>query len=79
MIRRAFLGSALSAVAFGPSAAQSLTATTQSSVAQAPPEPLVWPITTKLQPGIRSFVGHTDTVARRDRPDRNAAKLGDLH
>src|SRR5450631_1275110 len=62
MIRRAFLGSALSAAAFGPSAAQSLTATTQNAVAQAPPEPLVWPITTKLQPGIRSFVGHTNTV-----------------
>jgi hypothetical protein len=62
MIRRAFLGSALSAVAFGPSAAQSLTATTQNAVAHAPPEPLVWPITTKLQPGIRSFVGHADTV-----------------
>jgi hypothetical protein len=39
-----------------------LTATPQNSVAQAPPEPLVWPIATKLQPGIRSFVGHTDTV-----------------
>lgn len=25
-------------------------------------EPLVWPVVTKLQPGIRSFTGHTDTV-----------------
>ncbi len=29
---------------------------------QTPPEPLVWPIVTKLQPGIRSLAGHTDTV-----------------
>src|SRR5258708_27604205 len=25
-------------------------------------EPLVWPVVTKLQPGVRSFAGHTDTV-----------------
>jgi hypothetical protein len=62
MIRRAFLGTALGAVAFGPSKAQSLTAAAQNAVAQAPPAPLVWPIVTKLQPGIRSFVGHADTV-----------------
>jgi hypothetical protein len=26
------------------------------------PEPLVWPVATKPQPGLRSFAGHTDTV-----------------
>jgi len=26
------------------------------------PEPLVWPVVTKLPPDIRSFAGHTDTV-----------------
>src|SRR5262249_22575351 len=25
-------------------------------------EPLVWPVVTKLPPGVRSFAGHTDTV-----------------
>src|SRR5437588_785386 len=30
--------------------------------APSPLEPLVWPIVTKLPPGIRSFAGHTDTV-----------------
>jgi extracellular solute-binding protein len=62
MIRRAFLGGTLSAVAFSTCKAQSATATAQNAVVQALPEPLVWPIVTKLQPGIRSFVGHTDTV-----------------
>src|SRR5215468_9931601 len=62
MIRRAFLGGTLSAVAFSTCKAQSATATAQNAVVQAPPEPLVWPIVTKLQSGIRSFVGHTDTV-----------------
>jgi Bacterial extracellular solute-binding protein len=62
MIRRAFLGGTLSAVAFGPCQAQSATGSAQHAVAQAPPEPLVWPIVTTLQPGIRSFVGHADTV-----------------
>jgi Bacterial extracellular solute-binding protein len=62
MIRRAFLGSALGAVAFGPGKAQPLTATAENAVTQAPPEPLVWPVVTKLLPGIRSFVGHADTV-----------------
>jgi hypothetical protein len=27
-----------------------------------PPEPLVWPVVAKLQPSLRSFAGHTDTV-----------------
>jgi Bacterial extracellular solute-binding protein len=62
MIRRAFLGGALSAVTLGTRKAQSATITGQSVAAQILPEPLVWPVATKLQPGIRSFVGHTDTV-----------------
>jgi molybdate transport system substrate-binding protein len=62
MIRRAFLGGTLSAVALGTCKAQSVTTTAQNAVVQTPPEPLVWPIVTKLQPGIRVFVGHTDTV-----------------
>jgi hypothetical protein len=62
MIRRAFLGGTLSAVALGTCKAQSVTATAQNAAVQAPPEPLVWPIATKQQAGIRSFVGHADTV-----------------
>ena len=62
MKRRAFLGGTLSAVTFGACEAQSLTAVAQNPVARPQPEPLVWPIVTKLQPGIRSFVGHADTV-----------------
>jgi Bacterial extracellular solute-binding protein len=62
MIRRAFLGGTLSAVTFGTCKAQSVTATGQNAIVQARPEPLVWPIVTKLQPSIRSFSGHTDTV-----------------
>jgi hypothetical protein len=58
MKRRAFLGGILSVVGIGSSAAESNSAITQS----ASPEPLVWPVVTKLQPGIRSFAGHTDTV-----------------
>jgi hypothetical protein len=62
MKRRAFLGGTLSAVALGTCKAQSVTTTPQSVAVQPSPEALVWPIVTKLQPGIRSFVGHTDTV-----------------
>jgi hypothetical protein len=58
MKRRAFLGGILTVVGIGSSAAQPRSAITQS----ASPEPLVWPVVTKLQPGIRSFAGHTDTV-----------------
>jgi hypothetical protein len=57
MKRRAFLGGTLSVVTVGSCEAQSATA-----IAQNAPEPLVWPVVTKLQPGIRSFAGHTDTV-----------------
>jgi hypothetical protein len=62
MKRRAFLGTALSTVTLGTCRAQSATATAQNPVAKALPEPLVWPIVTKLPAGVRSFVGHTDTV-----------------
>jgi len=62
MKRRAFLGGTLSAVTVGSGKAQSATAIAQNAVIQAPPEPLVWPVVAKLQPGIRSFAGHTDTV-----------------
>ena len=60
MKRRAFLGGTLSAVTLETCKAQSATA--QNAVVQAPPEPLVWPIVTKLPAGVRSFVGHADTV-----------------
>ena len=59
MKRRVFLGSALSAVAL--SQAQAARAAEQKAVAQTS-EPLVWPVITRLQPGIRSFSGHTNTV-----------------
>lgn len=62
MKRRAFLGGTLSAVTFGTCKAQSLTAITQNPVTLTQPEPLVWPLVTKVQTGIRSFVGHADTV-----------------
>jgi hypothetical protein len=62
MKRRAFLGGTLSAVTLDTCKAQSATAIAQNAVAQAPPEPLVWPIVTKLPADVRSFVGHTDTV-----------------
>jgi hypothetical protein len=61
MIRRAFLGSTLGAIAFSRKA-ESVAAKAQNAVVQAPSDPLVWPIVTKLQPGIRSFDGHADTV-----------------
>jgi len=60
MKRRAFLGGTLSAVTVASAKAQSATA--QNSVVQTLPGPLVWPVVTKLQPGIRLFAGHTDTV-----------------
>ena len=57
--RRAFLGGALTAMSAGTLRAPSATA---QAVIPAPAEPLVWPVVTKLPPGIRSFAGHTDTV-----------------
>src|SRR5262245_33234152 len=62
MKRRMFLGGALSALGARGSKAQSTAPLSQHPVMQTPPEPLVWPVVTKLQPGIRSFAGHTDTV-----------------
>jgi len=62
MNRRAFLGSTLSAVALGTCKAQSATTTGQNGAVQTMPEPLVWPIVTRLPAGVPSFVGHADTV-----------------
>lgn len=62
MKRRALLGSALSSVALGTCKAQSATARAQHGAAEIIPEPLVWSIVTKLSAGVRSLVGHVDTV-----------------
>ena len=59
MKRRTFLGGALTAMGAGGFGAQSAAA---QAVIEKPAEPLVWPVVTKLPPGIRSFAGHTDTV-----------------
>src|SRR6266705_1743766 len=61
MKRRTFFGTALSAIAFGSEQADAATAVEKAPV-PTPLEPLVWPVVTKLPPGIRSFAGHTDTV-----------------
>ena len=60
--RRVFFGGALGAVAVGSQKAKVASAAEQNAAAQAPPRPLVWPVVTKPQPGIRSIAGHTDTV-----------------
>jgi hypothetical protein len=62
MKRRAFLGGTLGAATLLTCKAQSATAIAQHADLQALSEPLVWPVVTKLQPGVRSFVGHVDTV-----------------
>jgi hypothetical protein len=62
MKRRALLGATLGAATLVACKAQSATAIAQNAGVQAAPEPLVWPIVTKLPPGVRSFVGHADTV-----------------
>lgn len=59
--RRAVLGGSLTAVTLGTCGGQSAASTTQKTV-PVTSEPLVWPVVTKLQPGIRSLAGHTDTV-----------------
>jgi hypothetical protein len=59
--RRVFLNSALSAVVLGCQQTRTAGAAKQTT-GQASPGPLVWPIVTRLQPGIRSIAGHTDTV-----------------
>src|SRR6266478_4299588 len=60
--RRAFLSGTLSVVTIGPCTSPSRTATGENASTQRSPEPLVWPVVTKLEPGIRAFAGHTDTV-----------------
>jgi extracellular solute-binding protein len=55
MRRRALLGGAIGAAIAGRLSAP-------AAGAQAAPGPLVWPVVTKLPPGVRSFAGHTDTV-----------------
>lgn len=59
--RRVILSSALSAATLGSQQAETAVAAEQTTV-QTSPGPLVWPVVTKLQPGIRSIAGHTDTV-----------------
>jgi hypothetical protein len=59
--RRVFLSGALSAVALGSQQTEAAGAAAQTTV-QTSPGPLVWPVVTRLQPGIRSIAGHTDTV-----------------
>jgi hypothetical protein len=62
MKRRALVSGTVSAAALGTWNAQSDTAIAQTQASLAAPEPLVWPLFTKPQPGIPSFDGHTDTV-----------------
>src|ERR1700687_4493622 len=62
MKRRTFLGSAVSAVAFESHQRQTASAAEATVAGHAAPGPLVWPVVTKLPPGLRSFAGHTDTV-----------------
>src|SRR5262249_35785237 len=62
MSRRAFLGGTLSAASLGTGKAQTVAAIPQNAVVQTAHEPLVWPTVTKPQEGVRSFVGHADTV-----------------
>src|SRR6516225_8296900 len=38
------------------------TAAQQRAAAQAPLEPLVWPVVTKVPPEVRTFAGHANTV-----------------
>ena len=38
------------------------TAAQQRTAAQAPLEPLVWPVVTKVPPEVRTFAGHANTV-----------------
>ena len=60
--RGAFLAGTLSVASVGNCVAQSATAVPQNAAVQTPLDPFVWPVVTKLQPGIPSFAGHTDTV-----------------
>ena len=60
--RRVFLGGTLGAISLATSEIQSGPAMAQNINVQTGARPLVWPVATKLRPGVRSFVGHTDTV-----------------
>ena len=60
--RRAFLGGSLTVAGLATCSVPSTTATAQKAASLPPAEPLVWPVVTRPQPGIRSFAGHTDTV-----------------
>lgn len=62
MVRRAFLGCALGVAASAASGARPNIANAQKVVAHAAPQPLVWPLAIGLQPGLRSFIGHANTV-----------------
>jgi extracellular solute-binding protein len=62
MKRRAFVSGAVSAATLGTCKAQPVTTAAQNPAGRTPPEPLVWPLVTKLPPGMRTFVGHADTV-----------------
>ena len=59
MKRRTFLSSTVSAAGFASPQRQTASA---AQAKAAPPAPLVWPVVTKQQSGIRLFAGHTDTV-----------------
>ena len=59
--RRVFLSSALSAVALGCQQTKPAGAVKQTA-GQVSPGPLVWPVVTRPQSGIRLIAGHTDTV-----------------
>ena len=62
ILRRAFLGHSLTVTALATCSVSSTSATTQQAASLPSPEPLVWPVVAKPEPGIRSFAGHTDTV-----------------
>src|SRR5215470_933015 len=62
MNRRTFLSSAVGGVIFGAHQTRTASAAETKAAGPAAPGPLVWPVVTKPQPGIRSFAGHTDTV-----------------
>src|SRR5215467_12009068 len=59
MNRRGFLDNVLTAAALSQSP---VARAVEQTAARQALEPLVWPAAAKLQPGIRSFAGHTDTV-----------------
>jgi Bacterial extracellular solute-binding protein len=53
---------AVSTVPFENHQRQTASAVEATVAGHVPPEPLIWPVVTKPQPGIRLFAGHTDTV-----------------